>query len=210
PGRIYVPSDISSAAFFIVAALIIPGSNIIIKKVGINPTRTGILEVLKRMGARISIKNRSRSSGELFADLEVKSSVLNAVVINNSEIPSLIDELPILMMASAFAKGRTLIKGAGELRVKETDRIKSISYNLSRLGVHSRVISHNGDEDIEITGSQPQGGASLKSFSDHRTAMSAVIGALACKNPSELDDISCVSKSFPEFMSVLNHLLGNK
>ncbi len=207
PKEINIPGDISSAAFFIVAGLVTKNSKLIIRDVGINPTRTGMLNVLERMGANIKIMNIRRSF-EPSCDIEVKSSVLKATIIKADEIPSLIDELPVLMVAAAFARGRTVIHGIQELRVKETDRIVSLVENLTKLSVDIRVKSLKGTETVEITGSPIVGGVGLKSFSDHRTAMSMVVAALASLKGASLDDISCVNKSFPQFMSVLNQLLG--
>ena len=209
PGKISIPGDISSAAFFIVAGLIVPGSKLIIKDVGINPTRAGLLNVLRRMGAKINLLKK-KNTFEPIADIEVVSSRLKGVIVESSEIPSLIDELPILMVAASFAGGKTLIKGVGELRVKEADRVESMRYNLTKLGVNIQVKRHNNNENVEIHGSGVDGGVHLKSFSDHRTAMSMVVAALSSRKGATLDDISCVKKSFPAFMPVLNHLIGKQ
>lgn len=206
PGEIVIPRDFSSAAFFIVAGLLIKNSRLLIKDVGINPARFGIFYVLKRMGAKMTILNR-RPLFEPVADIEVVSSPLKAVIIKAREIPGLIDELPVLMIAAARAKGKTIIEGADELRVKETDRIQSMFFNLEKLGIKINVKSgkKNG-ERIEIFGSDHFEGAHLRSFSDHRTAMSVYIAALAAKGASTLDDAGCVSKSFPGFFDVMKHL----
>ena len=202
PGEICVPGDISSAAFFIVAALLVKNSRLLIKNVGINPTRMGILKVLKRMGAHIKVSNR-RDIYEPVADIEVKTSMLKATVIKAKEIPSLIDELPILMVAAGLARGTTTIEGVQELRIKETDRIRSMQYNLIKLGVNIRVKSLKKNEIIQIMGVRSFHGADLKSFGDHRTAMSMIVAALSAEGKCCLDDVSCISKSFPEFLTLL-------
>jgi 3-phosphoshikimate 1-carboxyvinyltransferase len=206
PGSVLIPGDISSAAFFIVAGLITTNSKIIIKNVGANPGRMGAVNVLKRMGGNIQMRSHSRMY-EPMADFEVISSELRATVIKASEIPFLIDELPILMVAASLAKGKTIIEGAEELRVKETDRIMSMVSNLMKLDVNIRVKSLNKKELIEIDGADSLKPAGLRSFGDHRTAMSMVIAGLTCGKPVRLDDISCIKKSFPEFLAVLNHLV---
>jgi 3-phosphoshikimate 1-carboxyvinyltransferase len=212
PGQIYIPGDISSAAFFVVLCLIIPGSKVIIERVGLNPSRIGIIKVLKRMKAKIkvvSFKGKQSQSFEPMGNLAVTSSRLKATVVNPWEIPSLVDELPVLMVAACFAEGRTIIKGAGELRVKETDRINSMVNNLKCMGADIRAIKSAGMESIVIKGKVSLNGTKLKSFGDHRTAMSMIVAALASKGSSRLDDISCISKSFPGFLTTLNTLIKN-
>ncbi len=206
PPEIYIPGDISSAAFFIVLAVIIPGAKVIIEKVGTNPTRSGIIRILRRMGARIKTTHPKDNKSQVFeptGDLMVSASKLKATVVYPYEVPSLIDELPILMVAACFAQGRTIIKGVGELRVKETDRINSMVRNLESMGADIQVKKINSRENIIIKGKDRLCGANLKSFGDHRTAMSMVIAALAAKGESKIDDISCISKSFPRFLTVL-------
>ncbi|MDD5692686.1 MAG: 3-phosphoshikimate 1-carboxyvinyltransferase [Candidatus Omnitrophica bacterium] len=209
PGEIYIPGDISSAAFFLVLASIIPGSNVIIRSVGLNPGRSGIVNVLKRMGAKIKAVYPKNGPGgfEPAADLAVTGSRLKAAVVSPNEIPTLVDELPVLMVAACFTRGRTVIKGAGELRVKETDRINSMSWNLKRMGADIRVLKSGARESIVINGIGRLRGAKLKSFGDHRTAMSMVVAALAAEGRSEIDDVSCINKSFPGFIATLNTLL---
>lgn len=206
PGRIFVPGDVSSAVFFIVAGLIIKNSRLIIKDVSINPTRMGAVRVLKRMGGKIKILKKG-TFYEPTADIEVETSALKATTVRAHEIPSLVDELPVLMVAASLARGKSIIEGAQELRVKETDRITSMSANLTKLGVNIKVKSLRGIESIEIPGVDSLSGASLSSFKDHRTAMSMVVAGLSAQGPSDLDDISCVSKSFPGFLKTLKHLL---
>lgn len=210
PGQIYIPGDISSAAFFMVLASIIPGAKVTFERLSLNPTRIGIIKVLKRMKAKIKVqalKGRQSGSFEPVGDLTITSSKLKGTSIAPYEIPSLVDELPIIMVAACFAEGRTVIKGAGELRVKETDRINSMVRNLKSMGADIGVKKSGCQESIVIKGGRHLHGASLKSFGDHRTAMSMVVAALAAKGTSRLDDINCVSKSFPGFLATLKSLL---
>ena len=208
PGNIYVPGDLSSAAFFMVAAAILKQSEVSIKRVSLNPTRLGIIKVLKRMGADIKIENiKSKANeSEPMGDILVKSSSLKGVRVLSKDIPSLIDELPILMVAASCAKGKTIFEGVGELRVKETDRINSMLYNLKKMGVDIKSIKVGKSENIVIHGVNQLKGAKLKSFGDHRTAMSAIIAGLAADGKSSIDDVSCINKSFPEFLRVLKSL----
>ncbi|MBU0547497.1 MAG: 3-phosphoshikimate 1-carboxyvinyltransferase [Candidatus Omnitrophica bacterium] len=210
PGQIQIPGDISSAAFLAVLAIIIPGSKIVIERVSLNPSRCGIINILKRMGAKIKVvpfKGDELQSFEPMGNLTVISGKLKATVVNPSEIPSLIDEIPVLMVAACFAEGRTIIKGAGELRFKETDRINSMVVNLKSMQADIRLIKSGDLENIVIKGKGFLNGTKLKSFGDHRTAMSMVVAALAAKGSSRLDYISCISKSFPSFLTALNTLL---
>ncbi|PIY83681.1 MAG: 3-phosphoshikimate 1-carboxyvinyltransferase [Candidatus Omnitrophica bacterium CG_4_10_14_0_2_um_filter_44_9] len=206
PGLVNIPGDISSAAFFIVAALLVKNSKIVIKNIGINPTRIGAISVLKRMGARIRLLNK-KNFFEPQADIEVFSGDLRATVINVNEIPGLVDELPILMVAASLASGTTIIRGVKELRVKETDRISSMTRNLLKLGVNIRVRAVNKNEIIEITGVRSLRPSNLQSFSDHRTAMSMFVASLAAKDECGLDDVACINKSFPGFLSVFKQLM---
>lgn len=209
PGKIYVPADISSAAFFIVLAAILKGSTVKILRVGLNPLRAGLIKVLKRMGANIKIDylKQKNSASEPVADIVVKSAPLKATQIKDKEVPSLIDELPVLMVAASLAKGVTTIEGAQELRVKETDRIRSMSLNLRKMGVSIKTCCRSSSEDIIIKGVAHLSGARINSFNDHRTAMSLIVAASAAKGPSQIDDISCINKSFPDFIRVLNSVV---
>jgi len=210
PGEIYIPGDISSGAFFMVLGAIIPGAKVSIQRVSLNPNRCGIINVLKRMQAEIKVfplKGKKAQTFEPMGNLRITSSRLKATVINSSEIPSLVDELPVLMVAACFAQGRTIIKGAGELRVKETDRINSMVRNLKRMGADIRTVKSGVEENIVIQGKARLNGAKLKSFGDHRTAMSMVVAALAAEGKSKIDDISCISKSFPGFLAALKSLI---
>lgn len=196
-----VPGDISSASFFMVGAILLKGSRVRIQKVSINPTRTGILDVFSRMGARYRIVNRV-DAFEPYADIEVRSSETRGTVIEKAEIPALIDELPALFILAALSKGRTVIRGARELRVKETDRIASMKENLTRMGACFAVKGG----DIVIEGLDSLKGASLKGFGDHRTVMSMVMAALVAKGKSVIDDVGCVNKSFPGFFKTLDSI----
>lgn len=206
PGLVNISGDISSAAFFVVAALLLKNSKIVIKNVGINPTRIGAITVLKRMGGRIRFLNR-KDLFEPQADIEVSSSDLRATVIDEHEIPGLVDEIPILMVAASLAYGKTIIRGVKELRVKETDRICSMSRNLLKLGVDIRVRAVNINETLEIIGIRSLSSANLQSFSDHRTAMCMYVAGLAAGGACSLDDVVCINKSFPGFLTAFKQLI---
>jgi 3-phosphoshikimate 1-carboxyvinyltransferase len=200
---IYVPGDFSSAAFFIVGALLIKDSDITIKDVGINPTRTGLLNVLKRMGAEIGIENIRELSGEPVADMRCRSSSgLRAVTITKEEIPSMIDEFPIFCIAAAQARGTTTIRGAEELRVKESDRISSMATELRKMGVPIEEFS----DGLSITGNSGLQGAVLESHDDHRIAMALSIAALIAEGITEVHGISSVNISFPGFFDIVRKL----
>ena len=213
PGEINVAGDISSASFLIVASIIIKGSSLVIKGVGINPTRCGTLQALKKMGARILISRRKTNlnCGEPTGDIYVRSTPLNGTRIKRKDIPSLIDELPILLVAASLAKGRSTFEGVGELRVKETDRVFSMVENLKKMGARIRIKQNGSREDIVIDGVKelvlPK--SRIKSYGDHRTAMSMIIAGLATGGRGSIliDDVSCINKSFPEFLKVLKRLI---
>ncbi len=210
PGVINIPGDISSASFFIVAAVLLPDSAIVIKSVGINPTRLGLIRVLKRMGANIKVA-RSRlqvKTREPAGDIIIKSSSLKGIKIKASEVPQLIDELPILMLAFCYARGRTIIYGVEELRVKETDRIVSMQANLSKMGAEIRVVTYRSKsaglrEKMIIQGISCLRGARVSSFNDHRTAMSMIIAGLVSTGETVIDEVECIAKSFPGFLEIL-------
>ena len=195
PMHARVPGDISSAAFFIVGAAMIPGSEVTIRDVGLNPTRTGLLEVLKRMGAKIETRV-TQTSPEPMGDIQVQGVKLKGTGINHAEIPSLIDELPVLMVAMALAEGESLISGAAELRVKETDRIRSMVGNLKALGAS---IEELPDGSL-IRGVEDFHGATVESFGDHRTAMSMAVASLAARGSITVTDTACIATSYPSFM----------
>ncbi len=200
--RVLVPGDISSAAYFIAAALIVPNSEILIHNVGINPTRDGIIRVVKQMGGQIQILNE-RFDGEPFADLLVRSSALHGVTIEGSIVPTLIDELPIIAVLAAYANGQTIIRDAAELRVKESDRLEAIVDNLSSMGVD---ITATPDGMI-INGGKPVKGAVVGSRLDHRIAMSFAVAALGAEGDTEIIGSECVKISYPGFYQDLESLI---
>lgn len=201
---IMVPCDISSASFFIVAALVTKNSLIVLKNVGINPTRSGIIDILRKMGGSIKIFNKREVSGEPVADIEVKSSDIKGIKVGKEIIPNIIDEIPILAVAASYAKGCTSISGAQELRIKESDRIRSIVYMLKEFNVK---VSEKED-GFEIDGGSPlvTDYKRINSFGDHRIAMSAAVMALGCKKNVEVLDAGCVSTSFPDFFKLIGKL----
>jgi 3-phosphoshikimate 1-carboxyvinyltransferase len=199
PHVIEVPGDISSAAFWLVAGSIMPDSLLTLENVGINPTRTGILDVLKIMGADITLKNERLSGTEPVADITVKTAKLQGVTIEGEIIPRLIDEIPILAVAALFAKGRTVIRGAEELRVKETDRLSAVASELSKLGAK---IEETPDGLI-IEGPQKLNFAVCDSHDDHRMAMSLAIAGIAGSGV-EINNPDCVRISYPDFFAVLD------
>ncbi|MFH1503961.1 MAG: 3-phosphoshikimate 1-carboxyvinyltransferase [Candidatus Omnitrophota bacterium] len=209
PGNIFVPSDFSSAAFFIVLGLILKDSKILIKNINLNPTRCGLLSALKRMGANIKIINK-KNYFEPYGDILVKSSCLRGINISKEEIPLMIDEVPILCAAASFAKGTTIISGIKELKVKETDRINSMVYNLKQAGVKISSIKYFENREsnwlIKIQAPQKLKTAKFKSFSDHRTAMSLIIAGTASGEEYTIDDVNCINKSFPQFITLLESL----
>lgn len=198
-GEITVPADISSAAFFIVAALINPHSEILVKNVGINLQRTGVIEILRRMGGSIEILNKKEVNGELVGDVLVRSSSLNAVEIGGEVIPKAIDELPVIAVAACFAEGETVIKDAKELRVKETDRIRAMITELRKLGADVEEL----EDGMVIRGKENLIGAECRSWGDHRIAMSLAVAATRAEGTTEIEDAECVSVSFPGFFDVM-------
>lgn len=201
-----VPGDISSAAFWLVAAAAQPGSSLLIDNVGLNPTRTGILDVLIRMGARLREIVEVVDEGEPSGAIEITGARLTGTVIEGEEIPSLIDEIPIIAVAAALADGKTTIRGARELRVKETDRIAAISTNLRAMGVE--VVEF--DDGMEITGTSRLRGAKLSSFGDHRIAMAFAIAGLFADGETIIDDVECVATSYPAFEETLRLVRSGK
>ena len=199
-----VPGDISSAAYFLVAGLIVPNSEILIQNVGVNPTRTGILDALEAMGADITRLNE-RGDVEPVCDLLVRTSALHGTTIGGDLIPRLIDESPVLAVAAAFAEGETVFCDAQELKVKESNRIATITAELSKTGAD---ITETQDGMI-IRGGAPLHGGSFESYADHRVAMSMAVCALACDGESQIDDPDCVAISYPDFFSTLSALEVN-
>ncbi len=203
PMEMEVPGDFSSAAFFIVAALLVPGSEIIARNVGINPTRTGLLRALSMMGAAVEIQNAREMSGEPVADLRCTSPAgLKAVGLTEEIIPSLIDEFPVLCIAAAHAEGFTTIRGAGELRVKESDRIRAMASELKKMGVKVEEYP----DGIGIQGAAGLKGAEVDSHGDHRIAMAMAVGALAAEGVTTIRNASAVGISFPSFFDTLARL----
>ncbi|MDO8643578.1 MAG: 3-phosphoshikimate 1-carboxyvinyltransferase, partial [bacterium] len=214
-----IPADISSAAYFIVAGLIQPSlfpplrvrggaigggdtNKLVLKNIGINPTRTGLLDVLKKMDGRIALKNRKNWNGEPVADIEILPSRLKGTTVRGKLIPRLIDEIPILAVAAAFAQGKTTIRDAAELRVKESDRIAVLKRELSRLGVRIK----ERPDGLEIFGGTPLRGARVKSEGDHRIAMALAIAALFAKGKTKIQGTSCIQTSFPTFLPLLRKI----
>lgn len=199
-----VPGDISSAAFFLVAGLIIPHSEILIRNVGINPTRSGILTVLQAMGADITLLDRHDRSGEPAADLLVRSSSLTGTCIEGSLIPALIDEIPILALAACFAEGETVIRDAAELKVKESNRLKVMTEGLSAMGAQVQET----EDGMIIQGGAPLHGAVIDSRLDHRIAMTFAVAGLCADGETEIQGAECVNISYPQFYEDLNRLAG--
>jgi 3-phosphoshikimate 1-carboxyvinyltransferase len=200
--NVFVPGDISSAAFPMVAALIIPGSEITIKNIGVNPGRTGILDVLHRMGADIQVVNERVLSNEPVADIIVKYSKLKGIELSGSIMPRLIDEIPIIAVAASQANGKTVIKGANELRVKESDRIKTTVRELKRLGANIDELP----DGILIYGPSKLKGGVCQSYNDHRIAMISAVAGLAATGNTTVEKVECVETSFPTFAAVMNGL----
>lgn len=201
-GRILVPGDISSAVYFLAAALILPNSEVLIKNVGINPTRAGLLKVCQDMGADVTLLNRSEDSAEPTADLLVRSSSLKGTVIEGPVIPAMIDELPTVAMMACFAEGTTVIRDAAELKVKESNRIAIMVENLSAMGADIEET----DDGMIIRGGRPLHGAVVDSRKDHRIAMTFAAAALAAEGETEIKDADCVDISYPEFYRELERL----
>ena len=199
---ITVPGDISSAAYFIAAALISKDSEVLIKNVGVNPTRTGIITAFKAMGGNIELTNERTVCGEPVADILVRSSRLHGVVIKGAIIPKLIDEIPVIAAAACYASGETVIADAAELRVKESDRIKTMAAELGRMG--ATVIQT--DDGMIILGGIPLHGAVCESYNDHRVAMSVAVAALGAKGETQIKDCGCVDISFPGYFDALMSL----
>ena len=200
--KILVPGDISSAAYFIAAALLVPGSELLIKNVGTNPTRAGILEVCRAMGADITYLNENCDSGEPTADLLVRTSPLHGTTVEGAIIPTLIDEIPMIAVMAAFAEGTTVIKDAKELKVKESDRILVMAENLSRMGADITPT----EDGMIIHGGKPLHGAEIDSYLDHRVAMSFAVAGLLCDGPLSIKGGDCVKISYPEFYEDLYRL----
>ena len=201
--HVIVPGDISSAAFWLVAGAIVPGSELVITNVGVNPTRIGILEALEMMDADITKENERIVAGEPVADLRVKHSNLKACTIGGSIIPSLIDEIPVLAVAAAFAEGTTIIKNAEELRVKESDRLSAMATELTKMGAKVTELP----DGLEITGGNALTGQEVDSYTDHRIAMSLAIAALATSGTTTIHRAEAASISYPNFVATLQQIV---
>jgi 3-phosphoshikimate 1-carboxyvinyltransferase len=200
--ELFVPADLSSAAFFIVAALLAPDSNLVLRGVGLNPTRSTLLDVLASMGASIRIANLETKHGELVGDIVVKSSRIRGGTIEKETTAALIDEIPALAVLGAASDEGLVVRDAAELRIKETDRIATVAKNLRRMGVSSEEQS----DGIRIPGRQRFRAAELDSFGDHRIAMAFSIAALLADGPCEIHGADAASVSFPEFFSILRQV----
>ena len=202
PSTLNIPGDFSSASFFIVAGLIIPNSEITLKNVGINSSRTALIKVLTQMGANIKIKN-IKDEYEKTADIEIKTSNLKAIVLDEELIPNLIDELPILFIAASFARGKTIIRGVEELRTKESDRLEAMSNSLRVLGVESKSYS----DGIDITGkSSLKSSVIIDSFGDHRIAMASSIACSMLEGENIIKNVENIQTSFPNFIETCGSL----
>lgn len=203
PEEIIVPGDISSAAYWLVAASLIEGSDLVLEDVGVNPTRTGILEVLSDMGADITLSNERESGGEALADIRVRAASLRGVSFGGAIIPRLIDEIPILAVAALFAEGDTVISGAAELRVKETDRLKAVTTELNRLTPGAVEATEDG---MIIHGDRALSPAVCRTYDDHRMAMSLAVAGAAGEGVT-LDAPACINISYPSFFETLDNLV---
>jgi 3-phosphoshikimate 1-carboxyvinyltransferase len=198
-----IPGDLSSAAFFLVAGTIVPASEIRLLNVGVNPTRTGILDVLHRMGARIELKNERILSEEPRAELVVKSSSLKGVKLDGEIIPRIIDEIPIIAVAATQAEGVTEIRGARELRIKESDRIRTVASELRKFGAKVEEL----EDGLRISGPVKLKGARVESYGDHRIAMAMAIAGMAAAGETVIENTDCIETSFPGFEDKLKNVL---
>ncbi len=197
-----LPGDFSAAAFLIVAALITPGSHVVLRNVGLNPTRTGLLDALRSMGADIVITHQSQRSGEPAGDLAVRASLLHGGQVSGDLVVRMIDEFPAFAVAAACAQGTTLVQDAAELRLKESDRISALCGELRKLGV--QVIEH--PDGFEIHGGQPFQGGEVDPHGDHRLAMSLALAGLVAQAPVRVLGAEIIGESFPEFATLLQAL----
>jgi 3-phosphoshikimate 1-carboxyvinyltransferase len=197
-----VPGDISSAAFLLAAGLLRGQGELIVKGVGVNPTRTGFIDIVKAMGGFCRYVKNTESGGEPLADIAVKISALNSCAIGGNVIPRAIDEIPILAVLATQAKGETIISEAGELRVKESDRLKTVCAELSKMGAKIQ----EKPDGLIIQGPTPLKGTTVQSHGDHRLAMSLAIAALVAEGPTTIEDVDCVATSFPNFWALLDSI----
>lgn len=200
--HILVPGDISSAAFFIVAAAATPGARLVIDNVGLNPTRTGIIDVLRQMGADIEVENLRSFGGEEAGDLVIRGALLQGTAVDGEIVPRLIDEIPVLAVAAAMADGVTFIRGAGELKVKESNRLAAIVTELRKMGVQISELS----DGLEIHGPNKLRGAAVNSYHDHRIAMALAVCGLFAEGKTTIADSACIDISFPGFGELLRQI----
>jgi 3-phosphoshikimate 1-carboxyvinyltransferase len=201
--KVDVPGDLSSAAFFMLAASLTPGSHLVARNVGVNPTRTGIIAAIRNMGGSVELENERIENGEPRADLVIRSRRLSGIRIEGDLIPELIDEIPLLAVAATQAEGETVIRNAGELRVKESDRIDAVAAGLERMGAEVATL----DDGFIIVGPQKLKGASVDSFGDHRIAMAFAVAGLWADGPTVIEKAECVDISFPGFFEMLGGLV---
>jgi 3-phosphoshikimate 1-carboxyvinyltransferase len=198
-----VPADPSSAAFLIVAGLIVPGSDIVVENVLLNPARTGLIATLREMGADLEVVGERQSGGETIGDVRVRASRLRGVAVPPERAPSMIDEYPVLAVAAAFAEGRTEMSGLEELRVKESDRLAAVARGLEANG----VTCHEGPASLIVEGAGSsgtvRGGGRVATHMDHRIAMSFLVMGLAAEEPVEVDDVAMIATSFPSFIELM-------
>ena len=201
-----VPADISSAAFPLAASLIVPGSDVLLKNVGINPLRSGLIDCVREMGGAVELRDENEVSGEPVADIAVRASNLRGIQVPPARAPSMIDEYPILAVLAACAEGPSRLRGLGELRHKESDRFAAIVAGLRAAGVAVEAV----DDDILITGTgaSPPGGAEIASCLDHRIVMAFLVLGMACKEGVTIDDGAPIATSFPGFVELMNGLGG--
>jgi 3-phosphoshikimate 1-carboxyvinyltransferase len=200
--EVRIPGDISSAAFFLAAAATVPGSEILVRDVGVNPTRDGVIEILRRMGAKIELLNERIETGEPVADIRVTGSTLKGVDIGPEMAARTIDEYPVLAVAAVLAEGVTRISGVKELRFKESDRIATMTEGLRRLG----AAVEEREDGMTIRGGKPLEAASVKTYGDHRIAMALAVAGLSARGGIQIDDAECVDISFPTFFGLLNRV----
>jgi 3-phosphoshikimate 1-carboxyvinyltransferase len=199
-----VPCDLSSAAFFLVAALLVPGSELVLRGVGLNPTRAALLDFLTGMGAAIRILDVSNQNGELIGDIQVRHSPVRGGTIEKGLTAALIDEIPVLAVLGAASETGLTVRDAGELRIKETDRIRTVAENLRRMGVEVEDLA----DGLVVPGRQKFHAAELDSFGDHRIAMAFTVAALAAEEESVIENAEAASVSFPEFFQILNSVIS--
>jgi 3-phosphoshikimate 1-carboxyvinyltransferase len=201
---IVVPGDISSAAYFIAAACLVTGSEVVIENVGVNPTRTGFLDALREMGVDIRVENQREASGEPVADLVVRAGRLRGVEVSGDQVPRMIDEFPILAVVASQAEGTTVVSEAAELRVKETDRIANSAVELRKLGAWIEECP----DGFVVEGPTPLVGTQVNSHGDHRLAMALAIAGLIAAGETTIEDAECIADSFPGFERILGTLMS--